>query len=185
MRPGSRRSDPAASGRRIARAVTPLHAVLLVLGLAGLLVLSACQGRSASGDGGGNLGDAWVSLVSISPSPPATGPAEITIALATSAGQPISGAHLQVEGDMSMAGMKPATGAMADAGNGRYVSRGFVFTMGGTWTITVSGTLPDGKRVNQTLAVPPVSGRADPGPHAAPPAAELAAAPADRLPARG
>jgi len=120
------------------------------------------QGQGGVAGSGGAVADANVSLVSISPSPPTMGPAEITIALASAIGQPISGAKLQLQADMAMAGMRAVKGDLIDQGNGRYLSHGFAFSMGGNWILTVHGTLADGTTVDRTLPLPPVGGWTDP-----------------------
>ena len=139
---------------------------LVALALAALLASTACQGMSLAQDVVGSSGGAsegpQVSLVSTSPSPPTLGTVEITIALASATGQPISGAKLRLEADMAMAGMKPETGDLTDLGNGRYQSHGFAFSMGGSWILTVQGTLPDGTTIDRTVPLPRVGGWTDP-----------------------
>ena len=141
---------------------------IVALALAAAVGLVACgspdpaqhQGAATSGSA---ADVAKVTLVSMSPSPPQLGPEQFTVTLTDPAGQPISGAQLQVQGDMAMAGMRPESGAMTDEGNGRYVSHGFHFSMGGNWIVTVSGRLADGRTFEQHISVPTVAGWTDPG----------------------
>jgi hypothetical protein len=58
----------------------------------------------------------------------------------------VSGARLRVEGHMAHPGMAPAVTDMTEAAAGRYEAR-LPLTMGGEWTLVVSGTLADGQRV--------------------------------------
>ena len=78
------------------------------------------------------------------PAQPLVGPAQVVVTLADPAGRPINNAGVDIEGNMTHAGMTPVF-AQAKAGqNGRYVVP-FEWTMGGDWVVTVKATLPDGQ----------------------------------------
>lgn len=92
----------------------------------------------------------------VAPSPPRVGVARVTLRLADSAGAPIVGARLTLEGTMNHAGMKPEFAALADAGGGSYTGT-LAFTMAGDWFLLVTGELPDGGRVDHRIPVNGVS----------------------------
>ena len=85
--------------------------------------------------------------VAISPTPPAVGPARLIISLEDSAGAPLDGAEILVEGNMSHAGMVPVLDTAQAEGPGRYGISDFRFTMAGDWVLIVHATLPDGRWV--------------------------------------
>ena len=105
-----------------------------------LLVLPACRGDSTAQDPGILL------EVAISPTPPGVGPARLIITVRDTLGGPLVGAEIHVEGNMSHAGMAPVTATAVEQGEGLYAVPDFTFTMAGDWTLTVSATLPDGRR---------------------------------------
>ena len=106
------------------------------------------------GGGGADDDTADVEMeLEITPNPPVIGPAEVTILLTDENGDPIDGADLEIEGDMSHAGMQPVIVHADGVQAGRYTSDGFEFTMGGDWFITVSGALPDGRLIERTFDV--------------------------------
>jgi hypothetical protein len=81
------------------------------------------------------------------PSSTASGAALLgTVTLRDGASRPVRGATLQVEGHMSHPGMAPVTTAATERGEGVYDVR-LDLTMGGDWTLLVTGVLPDGRRV--------------------------------------
>ena len=84
--------------------------------------------------------------VGISPTPPLVGPTRLLISLSDSAGAPVEGAEVQVEGNMTHAGMAPVFATAQDEGEGKYVIPGFRFTMAGDWILTVRVTLADGRQ---------------------------------------
>jgi hypothetical protein len=55
------------------------------------------------------------------------------------AGQPVSGANLQIEAHMDHPGMAPMIAPAAERGGGLYAARMF-FTMAGEWVVFASGT---------------------------------------------
>ena len=84
--------------------------------------------------------------VGISPTPPLVGPTRLLISLSDSAGAPVEGAEVQVDGNMTHAGMAPVFGTAQEEGDGMYVIPGFRFTMAGDWILTVRVTLADGRQ---------------------------------------
>lgn len=118
------------------------------LGCLLLLLLAGC------GRGGKDLPDVNVTL-EIEPSPPQLGLASITVALHGAAGLPISGAQVELEGNMNHAGMVPVFAEASEVAPGRYRA-GMEFTMGGDWFILVRADLPDGRSMERKVDVPGV-----------------------------
>jgi hypothetical protein len=79
----------------------------------------------------------------VEPAPPATGDSTLILTLTDANGIPVSGATINVEGNMDHAGMEPATGQTSDDSDGVYHVP-FRWTMGGGWIVTVTATLPSG-----------------------------------------
>lgn len=83
---------------------------------------------------------------------PFVGEVRLGLSLKDSQGRPISGADLELEGNMNHAGMVPVFVDPDEVAKGEYSSN-FEFTMGGDWLMTVRGTLPDGRELEHTLEV--------------------------------
>jgi hypothetical protein len=113
------------------------------------LLLGAACSRGADGSDNADI----EATLGISPSPPAVGPAQLTLRLTGPDSSPISGAVLEIEGNMIHAGMQPVFVEVVEDEPGRYLSRGFEFTMGGDWAITISGELADGSEFRRTFDV--------------------------------
>jgi hypothetical protein len=120
----------------------------LGLGLSLLLVLTAC------GRGGKDLPDIAVEL-SIEPEPPQLGPAAITVTLRDAGGELLSGAEVELEGNMNHAGMVPVFADAVEVAPGRYQAD-LEFTMGGDWFILVRADLADGRSLERKIDVPGV-----------------------------
>jgi YtkA-like len=91
----------------------------------------------------------------VSPRPAHAGPVTVTLRLSDSAAQPVTGAHIKIEGDMTHAGMAPVFGDAKEVEPGRYQSP-LVFQMAGDWVVLLHITLPDGKKLEQQFNVPGV-----------------------------
>jgi hypothetical protein len=118
-------------------------AVLLLV-----LLLVSC-GRGAQ-----DLADVGVDL-STEPSPPKLGPATVTVALSDAQGGPILGAVVELEGNMSHAGMVPVFAQASEVAPGRYQAS-LEFTMAGDWFVLVRAVLPDGRSLERSVDVPGV-----------------------------
>ena len=107
-----------------------------------ILVFSVfgCRGEAPGADPGLSL------VLAISPTPPGVGPARLLITLRDSSGGLIEGARIEVEGNMSHAGMVPVLDTAQAQEPGRYAVPDFRFTMAGDWILTVRATLPDGRK---------------------------------------
>jgi hypothetical protein len=113
-----------------------------------LLLLAGC------GRGPQDLPDVAVQ-VGIDPDPPRLGLATVTISLRNAEQEPISGAAVEIEGNMSHAGMVPVFATASEVAPGRYQA-GLDFTMGGDWFLLVRADLPDGRSLEHKIDVPGV-----------------------------
>ncbi len=112
----------------------------LLLLVVAVLLIGGCRGGEAPDNSGLTL------ALAMSPTPPGVGPARLIISLRDSAGAPVEGATVSVEGNMSHAGMVPVFGSAREGEPGTYTIPDFTFTMAGDWILTLEATLPDGRR---------------------------------------
>jgi hypothetical protein len=117
---------------------------ILYLGLI-VAILSGC--RSGSSD----TADVRVEMT-LNPSPPVVGDADVSLALASANGKPLAGAAVRLEGNMSHAGMKPSFADLEEVEPGRYKGT-LTFTMGGDWFVLVSARTKDGRTVHRKFDV--------------------------------
>ena len=90
--------------------------------------------------------------MNLEPNPPTTGPGRLVFTLTDSADHPIDNATLNIEGNMTHAGMVPIFAQSSAGPSGQY-SVPFEWTMSGDWTVTVQVTLADGHRISQQFPV--------------------------------
>ena len=128
---------------------TKKYLPLLILLLTLITGLAACQRGSSS-----DISDIGLDLT-ISPDPPAVGPATIKLNLTNADGEPITGASIELEGNMSHAGMVPVFSQATELEAGLYEAP-LQFTMGGDWFILVKVNLPDGRKMERQIDVPGV-----------------------------
>ncbi len=86
------------------------------------------------------------------PSPPRVGPAAIILALSDSSAKPVTGAVIDLEGDMSHPGMAPVFAKSTESAPGRY-NAALTFPMAGDWFILLHVTLSNGTRVERQIEV--------------------------------
>jgi hypothetical protein len=115
----------------------------ICFGLVLILLLAGCA------RGGGDLSDVQVDLA-IEPSPPQVGSASIRVTLRDAGGQLISGATMELEGDMNHAGMVPILAKASEVAIGQYQAD-LEFTMAGDWFILVRADLPDGRSIEHRV----------------------------------
>jgi hypothetical protein len=96
--------------------------------------------------------DAYVVSMTIEPSPPAVGPGTVVATLTDPEGRPVDGARLEVEANMSHAGMVPVLADTAESHAGAYRVP-LQWTMAGDWSVDLKFTLPDGARVVRRFPV--------------------------------
>lgn len=128
-----------------ARRLQPRAAFFLI---AILLILAGCRRA------GPDSSDVGVN-VTVNPNPPAVGQATVTLTLSDAEGQPVSGAQVELEGNMVHAGMAPTFSKPAEVAPGRYEAP-IEFNMAGDWFILVKATLPDGRKLERQVDVPGV-----------------------------
>jgi hypothetical protein len=80
----------------------------------------------------------------------------ISLLLRDGSGQPVRGARITVEGNMSHPGMAPIVTSAEEQDAGRYATR-MAMTMAGDWVLFATITLPDGRVVQRQRQLPGVS----------------------------
>lgn len=95
---------------------------------------------------------------SITPQPVRSGEETITLRLAGPSGQPLTHAHIQVEGDMDHPGMAPVFSDAVETAPGSYQAP-LTFTMGGDWVLLFHIVLPDGRKIEKQIDVKGVESR--------------------------
>lgn len=95
--------------------------------------------------------DLGVSLTIDLPDDPLVGEAPITVWLERD-GAALSGARVELTGDMTHAGMTPVVANAVEVEDGRYRADAFAFTMAGDWVLSVEADLADGTRVRGEAA---------------------------------
>ena len=128
----------------------PLTRGLLILFIFLLGIIVGCT-KSAS------TRSIIVSDEQITPQPPQAGPIAVNFKLAE-ASAPLTGAHITLEGDMTHAGMAPVFGDVHEVSPGQYQGQ-VTLSMGGDWVVLMHITLPDGKKVEEQIAVPGVQSK--------------------------
>jgi YtkA-like len=128
----------------------PSSRLLLPVGAVLLLVLVAGCGRVQRT--GSAPADAYAVSMGTEPSPPTVGPGTVVATLIDPAGRPVDGARLEVEANMSHAGMVPVLAATTDSRSGVYRVP-LQWTMGGDWSVDLKFTLPDGQKVDRRFPV--------------------------------
>ncbi len=88
----------------------------------------------------------------ITPQPVRVGPATLTLRLADASRQPVTGASITLEGNMSHAGMSPVFAQAKETEPGRYQAI-LDLTMAGDWTILTHITLAGGQKLERQLDV--------------------------------
>jgi hypothetical protein len=94
--------------------------------------------------------------VTVDPIPPQAGPAMVTVNLHDSSDQPISGAAIELEGNMNHAGMVPVLANASEMAPGLYQGS-LEFNMAGDWFILVRADLPDGRSMEHRVDLPGVA----------------------------
>ena len=88
----------------------------------------------------------------ISPRPPRVGAANITLKVSDDAGEPVTGARIRMEGNMTHAGMSPSFGDAKETAPGIYLAP-LEFSMSGDWIILVHVTLSNGEKLEREFEV--------------------------------
>lgn len=88
----------------------------------------------------------------VRPQPTQVGISTIGLKLTGPAGDPVSGARIQVEATMAHPGMRPVFNEAREAGFGKYESS-VEFMMAGDWVVLLHITLPDGRQLERRFDV--------------------------------
>jgi YtkA-like len=124
----------------------------LVFVLLGGLLVGGC--RRDAGNGGVDVNAA----VEFDPSPPGVGPTHLKVTLTGPWGQPLRLGHVEAEGNMNHAGMKPVFTRLDETRPGCYT--GIInFTMGGDWFVLLTSSEDRGVRLNKKVDVPGIRPR--------------------------
>ena len=122
--------------------------LLLVFPLAALLAF-ACQKSTKPPD--------VAVQYEIAPQPPRVGATTVNLKLTDKNGAPVSGARVELEGNMSHAGMSPISVEAKEIESGKY--RGTLqITMAGDWIVLAHITLPDGQKLQRQIELSGVRG---------------------------
>jgi hypothetical protein len=122
---------------------------LSVLAMSPAFVAIGCRKpANASGDVSGDISIEE----SITPQPVRAGTGTISFQLKNAAHQLLSGARVQVEGDMNHPGMAPVFSDAVEVSPGGYKAP-LDFTMGGDWVVLFHITLSDGRKVERQIDV--------------------------------
>jgi hypothetical protein len=115
-----------------------------------MLWLASFQVQSCSKSSRAN-NDIAFSCVS-NPQPPRTGRNIFTVSLTGPAAEPVAGAHMSLEGDMSHPGMSPVFGEAKETSPGRYQGT-LDLSMLGDWTILFHITLTNGRTFDRDVKI--------------------------------
>jgi len=88
----------------------------------------------------------------IEPQPARVGPVTVTLKLSDATAKPVTGAHIQLEGDMSHPGMAPVFGEATEIEAGRYQGA-LQFNMPGDWVVLAHVILADGRKFEPQINV--------------------------------
>ncbi|MGA3349323.1 MAG: FixH family protein [Candidatus Sulfotelmatobacter sp.] len=88
----------------------------------------------------------------IEPKPVRVGPVVVSLTLTDAVNQPVTGAHIAVEADMTHAGMSTVFAQANEVRPGRYESH-LSLGMAGDWVILFHGTLPNGEKLERQFDV--------------------------------
>jgi hypothetical protein len=78
------------------------------------------------------------------------------VKLRDAVGQPVPGAHINLEADMAHPGMAPVFGEVRQIAPAQYQGS-LEFAMPGDWVVLIHVTLPDGRKLERQVSVPGVT----------------------------
>lgn len=116
-----------------------------------LLVLTVCLIAASCTRPARDLTFEWT----FTPAPVSVGSARLQLRVLDAARQPVRGAQLKIEAQMSHPGMAPLVVIATERGDGLYEAE-LQFSMGGDWILVVEGSLSNGARVHHRIDVPNV-----------------------------
>jgi hypothetical protein len=115
------------------------------LALAVFLLASGCNGRS-------DVASAISVQFETTPRAPRTGPVSIALQLKDASARPVTGAHIELEGDMTHPGMAPVFGHGKEVEPGRYRSE-LKLSMPGDWVVLLHVKLASGQQVEKQFEI--------------------------------
>lgn len=123
--------------------------------LAACLIASGCQPPATPAAASPEVEVDW----SIAPDPPVAGPVRLTFTLTDAATrQPVPGAAVRLEANMSHPGMQPVFATAREVAPGRYEAP-LELTMGGDWFFLIDASLPGGGALRRQVDLPGVRSR--------------------------
>ncbi|MEO7191565.1 MAG: FixH family protein [Vicinamibacterales bacterium] len=129
---------------RYARRLPAIH--VSALALAAALSAVACTRPQPAHD------DVVVLQLTLTPAAPRVGTSALAEVTVRSPGnRPVTGARMTVDARMLHPGMAPVIEPAVDHGDGRYTAAVY-FSMAGSWSISATGTLPDGRSIDRQLS---------------------------------
>jgi hypothetical protein len=124
-----------------------------------LLALALCVSAFAGCHGKSTSGDTMPIHTTITPQPIRVGEATITITgIVDGLGEPLAGAHVQIEGDMAHPGMAPIFSDARETSPGTYQAH-LNFTMPGDWVVLEHIRLANGTKIERQIDVKGVRAR--------------------------
>ena len=119
---------------------------LVLVGALFAIPLCSCTRLSAQQPGD----ESFELSLKITPDPARIGSAQVQITMQDASGQAITGAQLDLRGDMTHAGMQPVLAEAEEVEPGVYLAT-MEWSMAGDWVLIVDGTLADGTSFNRQL----------------------------------
>ena len=121
------------------------HRSLLLFANAAILLITGCSRRFESSPS--------IRIEQqITPQPVRIGPATVTLRLVDFAGNPVSGARITLEGDMTHPGMSPVFSEAEEISPGHYQAH-LEFSMAGDWVLLLHVKLPGGQELGRQIDV--------------------------------
>ena len=96
--------------------------------------------------------DGFTVVMTTEPATAAVGQSVVVVTLRDPAGAPVESARLNIEANMSHAGMAPAMGRV-DGGPGGIYRVPMTWTMAGDWTLDITFSLADGQTISRRFPV--------------------------------
>lgn len=128
-----------------------MRASIHLLSLTLIVALSTGACRPSQGGSDSSVRDDDVTVRIVTPEVNVVGPATLIVSVERG-GEPISGATVEVTGDMTHAGMVPVVSTTVEHEPGRYRTDDFRFAMAGDWIVSAVATLTDGRTVRAEMA---------------------------------
>ena len=110
-----------------------------------LLLLISCRPPTNSSSTSSSSSNSGMVRVELAENP-IMGESPISVFILDGA-EGVSGAEVEITGDMTHAGMVPVIVTAVESEAGLYLADDFAFTMAGDWIVTTEITLPDGKKL--------------------------------------